>query len=745
MILISALLLFNAAFFVWTFFCITPFWDAWNWVSDYQLYAENHYTWQDLLKPHNEHRIVTTRLLLFVDALWFHMTGRFAVVVNFALLGVIGWIVARLIVPPRSSFLVRATYALSAMAWMLSLAQWFNLLEAFQVQVTLLCLGILMASVALVGATSERWRGVHEPRHGGRAFQANPGTWLAIGAGLFYAIAAFSMAGGLLALPSLVLLLALRRSTFRVTGAFLISAILAAALFLFHYQAAHAMPLMLPVNLPAILALAQFFAQFLGNAFSGCPGVPLIAGLAGVSVYILALAGLVRRRYLTKTATPGRASALLASAGAIMTIAASAAVARSSGGTQGSLEPRYATMSLLFLACVVGTAWHLYRRRPLGGVWAARLQAVAAALLIAAMAACNFPPQFRRGAIFHANGLRSEGQSMRRNVFVPQLFTRVFYGRPPELASRLRFLQQHHLSVFAPTAERRPPANLLALAQSAAVRAEPCAGEIDYAYREDATRFVISGILASPQSRRSADWIAVISDAGTLLDVLPATYSRKLSATPGHKGRAGFGFWSGFTASPPGGRQELGLSAIGIFAGAQPALCRYGKVIDIGPFRVQTLDSLGDFRVAAVETAFQPAGTFRLNGVAPMYLQAAPLRGEALFASAAAGDAAKGTMIITVRENGSDDIAMPFTTGPVPRGQSIEVQFRDGSTALLPVPGDTSDLEWRVATLPFKEIAQHGGWPIKLIVRDDGDGWGQWLAVGTPVFTKLDPDWAKLF
>jgi hypothetical protein len=74
-----------------------PYFDQWYFVLlDYFRYLDGRYSWIDLFSHHNEHRIVTTRLVLFADALFFKMGGVFPIAVAFAALALIGAIVATL-------------------------------------------------------------------------------------------------------------------------------------------------------------------------------------------------------------------------------------------------------------------------------------------------------------------------------------------------------------------------------------------------------------------------------------------------------------------------------------------------------------------------------------------------------------------------------------------------------------------------------------------------------------------------
>ena len=45
-----------------------PYGDQWDFVRDYFDYLDGRYEWGSLLAQHNEHRIATTRVVLFADA-----------------------------------------------------------------------------------------------------------------------------------------------------------------------------------------------------------------------------------------------------------------------------------------------------------------------------------------------------------------------------------------------------------------------------------------------------------------------------------------------------------------------------------------------------------------------------------------------------------------------------------------------------------------------------------------------------
>jgi hypothetical protein len=74
-----------------------PVTDQWAFVHQYLNYLGGHFSWADLFAQHNEHRIATTRVVLFVDAILFGMRGLFPVVVTYASLAAMAVIGAFLI------------------------------------------------------------------------------------------------------------------------------------------------------------------------------------------------------------------------------------------------------------------------------------------------------------------------------------------------------------------------------------------------------------------------------------------------------------------------------------------------------------------------------------------------------------------------------------------------------------------------------------------------------------------------
>ena len=75
-------------------------------------------------------------------------------------------------------------------------------------------------------------------------------------------------------------------------------------------------------------------------------------------------------------------------------------------------------------------------------------------------------------------------------------------------------------------------------------------------------------------------------------------------------------------------------------------------------------------------------------------------------------------------------IGIPFVTGPAQHGLSIAVvnhKTGDAIAELNRPPNTPRWAIWRANILPVKPIQ------IDVMAKDEGAGWGQWLAIGYPL------------
>src|SRR5262245_55960369 len=96
-----------------------PVADQWAAVSDYFRIHDGQYKVFDLFSLHNEHRIFTTRLILFGDAYLFSMLGLFPIVVTYAALATIAALIIHIAVDKERSALapIVGVLAIMGMAW----------------------------------------------------------------------------------------------------------------------------------------------------------------------------------------------------------------------------------------------------------------------------------------------------------------------------------------------------------------------------------------------------------------------------------------------------------------------------------------------------------------------------------------------------------------------------------------------------------------------------------------------------
>ena len=656
------------------------------------------------------------------------MTGHFALVCNLALLCALGILVNKL---ARTNALVErgaTTPAMLSAGVAMSICQWPNLIEPFQIQFALLC-------VSLVGAAALAAKAASPLLERRRAMAT------AFGAGLCFLAATFSMAGGLLSLPWLTLIFLLRRARWPLHAAFLAVAVPAAGLFLYHYKVSSSPLTISDFRLESILREATFAAGFLGSALFAYGQVAYVLGFAGMVGFIAAFAAVCFLVFRQRAALDPGIFALLAICGTIFSISGAAALSRLSFGMSAALEPRYSTLSLLFWTALLPLIAQVLVR--IGGAQAGRWLGPSRVMIVlpaALLLACNFNPAYRAAAIRLNNNLESEAESVRQNVYVAPLFAAAFYGGVNEAADRFRFLRKNKLAIFAPSIAKMPPA----LPADWPDRLPACDGQIDDLVRLDDTRAVVKGWLRTGQPSQSTDWLALLTTRHDIRAMIPATISLRNVRTGHRKIHVSDGFYSGVALGRRGDDENTKFFAVGLTDGRSDAACRWPVALEFPLLALQGLSGLSDPHTFSHAIPVDLQGAFRPNGVTSMAPITAPFRGETMYASGAAGDAATGQMSFKVTPDESD-IAVPFATGPSVVGQSMEAGLSDGTVLLYPVPNEAQDGNWRALVISHRVIAAHGGGSVTVRARDSGTGWGQWLAVATPMGVKPRPDGGLLY
>ena len=722
----------HSVWFAWNYFQATPWLDMWDWVGEFRAWPAGHFGWRDLIAQHNDHRIATARVLFLADTLFFHMSGRFVTTVNMALLSLLGLLLHRVW---RSRAVVSTRYDLPSIffvAVMASTCQWENLVTPFQVQFALLLVFVALATILLVHGTSP---GMPRPRS--RA--------LLLAAGLSYGLAVFSMAGGVLLLPILLILLVARRAEFLAAVLFAVPAVLALPVF-FHGYDWHSFGI-IPLRplgftwLSIAYRMAAIGLEFLGAALGGVGGgAAIVAGGLGLGLLVA---------HITRAWRSGRAPAdaeavFLALAVFVLANAIAAARLRGYFSFWGGLASRYAALSLLFFISMAGLMVQAIDGRmapqktpePRGTAIGIVLPPL---LAIAALAAFNLPPGFAQQAASLQRALQSAGTTLQQGVYDPGRIGILNPFGLDRVIDNVRFAEHRRLSVFA--ASGRPPARIRAVLRDLDPgRLATCPGAENILYRLDASRAVLRAWLATPDPTRTVRWVQLRDEGGQPQAVLPAQELRDEDPLgPAHAPI--LGVFVGFTAALNDGP----LILIGVPESGPP--CRI-IVRGPGPARIQPppdtrLAQLPLLDLAYASPAWAEAGPGMPKGMTPLWPDS---KGPAarIWTSTAQGDSGTGDMTMRVAAPGAGlGLAVPFATGPDPDGQSLLFRAQDGTQVDLPVPGDAQPGEWRLAALPPAWLARHAG-TVTITARDRGRGDGQWLAVAGPTEIRLDPDAAEL-
>jgi hypothetical protein len=381
-----------------------PYFDQWIFIRhDYFRWLDGTYRWLDLFAIHNEHRIMTTRLVLFADIAAFDMKGVLPLVVAYAALAASAAIIAALCSEGRKT----AAYAFPfnlGLAW--ATFQWANFGIAFQVQIPLVHVFALAALAAFaLSLQTSSWR------------------WLALAAAADF-LAVFSLGSGpFLIAPLTLVAVWLRRLDRRYYGLAAFHVALTVAYF------SAAMPPMSYGFAP--LKAAELFLRVLGLPVAAHP---IFAGAVSI-LWFTVIAG-VLSHHAAKRAQVDRAAATLAALAAFAIIeAAVVAYTRVPFGA----APRYATVALFFWAGTLGATWRLVGSR-------LRVPVLAAAVLLTVIANSSVYESYWRSWLAR---MEEAKRDIVNGDLSPQSLEHIYPAPPTWLPDAIRRTQALHLGPFA--------------------------------------------------------------------------------------------------------------------------------------------------------------------------------------------------------------------------------------------------------------------------------------------------------
>ncbi len=718
--LASLAFLLRSYVFVARHYTSQAFFDFWFWVSDFQLWTEGHFGLRDLVKLHyGQHRIATTRLLLLLDSAVFGMNGVSIVVINLAVLAAVGLMLWRL---ARMDGVAGTLWDLPPLFWVAlicAVSQVENIIFPFQVQFAITCFCAVGAASLLAEAT----------RPG-----ASRAGWLAAGAGVLGILAAFSMASGVLLAPGLLALLALRRARPLVWLVFAPLSALGIAAFFHHYPHFPGPPLL---DWHLALVRIVYVGNFLASSMTGFPRLAAGVGLCALALFVVAAFGLARRFVLRGENLPvGDAGLLAIGIFVVLCGPAGTMTVRLMMGAQAALVTRYATMSLLFAAVLLGlfARWGARRQAP---AWVARVALPGVA--VGVLAVMNVPFYDDAGAGWH-RVVAADSQMLRHDVGLEGPAPFIFLGGIDDIRPQVRFLHESGLNMFSPA--YAPPADFVARLRAATLAALPaCRGSIDDAYGVDDSAFVLRAWLADPQGTHTLPWVAALDAAGRLIGMAQPFGDRQdVQRALGMAGAA-HGVETAFRLpAPDEAAAPESIRLVGYDPGAAAPLCLLPQVAAIGPVLVPpaaALQGMAQVALAGLPTS-QGFSPWRFTkGKLP---EPPPAPGPQWRAAPGAGEV---SVHFSLANNGpgGQALALPFAAGPERAQGRIVFSFADGTRITSEIPWLWDRPVWRAAVLPASLAGSHGGvTAVDLQARP-----GVWLVVGAPVTGDLPAAWSRIF
>lgn len=307
-----------------------PFADQWVFVvNDYFRYLDGECRWTDMFAHHNEHRIGTTRVVLWVDALLFNMQGWVPLLVQYLNLAGIAALIAGLTKPRGDNFFAIFIPAL-ALTW--SISQFENFAWAFQPSFSFVHLFAIATLIALTRALdTERW-----------------GSWLILACG-FDLLAANSLASGLLIVaPAICSAIWMRQIDRRILIFCAAHLIISAWYFVGYVPHAYN-----GYGVPTLWRGLDLIAQFIGMDIGGLYYLQIPAGQLSIVAFLLTAIAVTWAVVVKRIALDQNSAVLLATATFVVAEAVTVAFARA----DFDLGPRYATMSTVFQCGLLGFCW----------------------------------------------------------------------------------------------------------------------------------------------------------------------------------------------------------------------------------------------------------------------------------------------------------------------------------------------------------------------------------------------------
>jgi len=656
-----------------------PFWDMWNGYLDFYVKSSQG-GWQVWWAQHNEHRIVLSRLLFWLDLAWFRGEGWFLLAVNALLLAVIA---ALFVVMWREESGGRAGFVPGLLvAWLWSWINHENLAWGFQSQFFLV---LLLPLAGLYALTRSR------PAAGWRdsAFAA------ACTAGL---LAVGSMANGILALPALAIHAALARlGRDRFMILCLLAATCCAAYFRGYVSPGHHESATAAVSANPLGAIV-FTLLYLGSPFFFIAerfGVGMAAGCLCGGLLLVASAWTALRA-LRAGGSGSLPLALMVFNGYVFTSAFATAAGRVSFGPQAAVTSRYTLAALMaWAALLVANARPLTR----SGEWVSRGLAVTCFGIIIGLLPLQVEAlRSRRQEMF---GREVAALALELGVNDDQEIKRVWHDSRVAL-EHVVIPRANDLSIFGWEPIRDAGDEIgqpFAVAGTATLRERH--GRLDSVERiwHDPRFLRLRGTYSIPAGESPSRALTVVR-SGVVVGLA-------LVQDPAADEAAGSPLEAAFVGYV---LQEVagdGVEIVDAQSGARfsaliPRLNAWCDVEDAGAADVTTVAAS-----AVLPQAGQWAGSDFERTRIPRLV---------VLGSYDKGDADTGGIALRLRRG--DRLA--YKTGPNPGRQTISMRGAPESKTALPLATAWRQIRFEGGELPAEFTVE---------IADEGDGWGEWSAV----------------
>jgi hypothetical protein len=378
--------------------------DLWTFIhDDYFRYVDGRYRWINLFDAHNEHRIATSRVVLFADAIFFQMRGALPVLVMYGAMAALG-VGMTASAAPRRQLAVAPFFIMLGLLW--ATVQWDNFGSAFQMPMVLIHLFAFLVLLAAVRTGA---------------------SWLAL---YFVAdfLAVFTLGSGIFLIIPIVLAALWTRRPLRqfalLAGAHL-------ALTAVYLNGVPMATTLYGFSLSRFATLVLGFIGLLVGPENAAVGIML--GVIGLLSFLgLAAALTIKAKY-----QPADYAAVTLVALAGFVVIEGCVVAYTRFGAD--ITWRYATHAVVFWACILAASWRML------GHW------FVVPLLVAtvALTAIANQPTYESVWRYHTKMMSDIGAQIAAGDLSPTTLTRIVPNPPDYLADTIRRLKALKVGPFA--------------------------------------------------------------------------------------------------------------------------------------------------------------------------------------------------------------------------------------------------------------------------------------------------------